>query len=247
MKSNLLFSLFVMICVVVTGCGKIDTLPEGSDQIRNFTPQYFRYRIAVSFCDNAGNDLIAPLGDDRWKSRTDTYWKGSINPDRYDLKIELSVPWKGLRALRTTDNPSFRMEKYDKNRQSSSFFGEEYKEGEGKYYLRNTISMPTYYDISNGDDIEEMPCQDYITYKISCPTLFVDKAEHSLVAYWVEDPTVPTEWDYPLPPSQNPQCIRAVFDGKEVVVNKQIIGSEQGREYYIYFIDIVLDGNSAAK
>lgn len=236
MKKIVIILFTTLLFIAVVGCAPESRPdPDGYDKTNDFTFQDFTYRIAVSFCNASGEDIVAPLGEERWTYKANTYWNGEINPDKYDLTIDLSVPWKAYSyhyLLPTVYKPTFKLEKFDKNYQSSSIFGEEYREGDGKYYLTNVVSMPTYFESSDDGDIEEMACQDYITYQMACPIIFEDSSVHTLVAYWVEDPATPSDWDYPLPPSQNPQCIRATFDGKDVIVKQHNL---------IYFIDIVLD------
>jgi len=67
---------------------------------------------------------------------------------------------------------------------------------------------------------------------------------HELIAYWEDDPAPSSNSDADL----YPECIRALFDGKEIPVKKVPVvihnESESGDinvEELRYFIDIVLD------
>lgn len=229
----------LLVCVTISGCKGIiqeeEFLPEAHSDLPHDV-----YRIGISFHNASGDDLIIPLGDERWKPGNDQSWWGGINPKHYNLDILLPNPhesWDNsiynFRAsagyLPDENRPSFQMIKYDHNYKCSSFFGGQYSEGEGSWYLISTFQCPAI----NG-------LQDYLTYHIVCPIIFGDNLSHELVAFWDRDPFS----GYPEERKSGeifPRCTNAKFDGYNVTVKQEITESADNRDYYTYFIDIVLD------
>ena len=240
---NIVMSL-VLIALALSSCGKL--APGGKTQDTSY-----RYCISINFSDFLGKDLVAPLGDERWKPANDhSYWYGEINPDKYGLDISLSNPSLEIQYISTPKpeferktGPYFKMAKYDNNYRLTSNFGQEvYTEGDGYYYLSNEYGTPIFhYADDNYDTIIEEPVQDHITYKISCPTIFGDNSVHELVAYWAEDPDNSYDPQDARTWYLYPKCIKASFDGKEVAVKRSVVNSTEYRDYYSYFINIVLD------
>lgn len=241
-----LFATLVMMLLsfVMTSCGKL--APGGKLQDSSY-----KYLISISFTDNANKDLVAPLGDERWKPANDhSYWYGEINPDMYGLDISLSNQLHEFQYINSPKpvferktGPYFKMAKYDRNYQMTSNFGQEvYTEGDGKYYLSNEYGTPIcHYADDNYDRIIEEPIQDHITYKISCPTIFGDSSVHELVAYWAEDPFTSYDSHDAGTWYLYPECIKALFDGNEVAVKRVLVNSTESKDYYSYFVDVLLD------
>jgi len=237
-------SIALLPMFALTSCGKL--APGGKTQDTSY-----RYCISISFSDIVGKDLVAPLGDERWKPANDhSYWYGEINPDKYGLDISLSNPPHEIQYINSPKpeferktGPYFKMAKYDNNYQLTSNFGKEvYTEGDGLHFLSNEYGTPIYhYADDNYDRIIEEPIQEHITYKISCPTIFGDNSVHELVAYWADDPDISYDSQDARTWYLYPECIRASFDGKEVAVKKSVVNTTEYRDYYSYFINIILD------
>jgi hypothetical protein len=209
------------IAIILSCCTKTDEPSSGFPD-----PSVDVYFLSISFKDGSGNDLVAPLGDEKWKQPGDiSYWSGEINPDRYNLDIVSSSP------LETTSHPNhipantrpyFLMDKFDEN----------YKiieEGDGIWYLSNETQW-------NG----RSGIQEYLTYKITCPTIFGDSSIHELVAWWDKDPFVAEHSKDRNTGALYPECKKATFDGKDYSV-KQVKIENGVWTFYGYFIDIVLD------
>ena len=186
-----------------------------------------QYMIAIGFRDASGNDLVAPLEAERWIPKGDAVWWGGINPAKYNLDIILPNPhdsWdNSIYNFRATNGftpdvnkPSLTMKKYDERYNCTSSFGAQYQEGDGNWYLINTFISPAMNGIQN-----------YLTYKITCPTIFGDNSVHELIVMWNSDSHVSDK-------DRNsgdlfPEATNATFEGKTVSINK------------LGFIDIVLD------
>ena len=188
------------------------------------------YWLTVNFKDDSGNDLVALLGKESRESAVDpSYWDGRINPELYQLDVILSNPhasWdNNIYNARGCDvnQPYFSMVIYNEEDEValSSFKGA--SETEGYCYLFSNFHIPAINGI-----------QDSLTYKIMCPTIFGDNLIHEITAYWKENIKDSEGERYP-------ECIDATFDGKEVRVKKILVDSAVNRNYYSYFIDIVLD------
>lgn len=244
MKHIITFFATLSIIMLSVACGKL--APGGKTKDTSY-----RYCISINFSDFLGKDLVAPLGDERWKPANDhSYWYGEINPDKYGLDITLSNPPHEMQYISTPKpefdkktGPYFKMAKYDNNYQLTSNFGQEvYTEGDGYYYLSNEYGTPMFhYADDSYDTIIEEPVQDHIIYKISSPTIFGDNSVHELVAYWAEDSDNSYDFQDARTWYLYPECIRASFDGKEVAVKRIVVNSTEYRDYYSYFINIVLD------
>lgn len=215
--------LSAVVALAVCGCDKAP--------LEDYAPAY-TYILCVSFEDASGNDLVAPLGEERYtRSNAVNYWTGDINPNKYMLDVKYSQLPASAPAYVIPNNsyPRLGMGKFDNNYQCISHFVEQYEEEGGKYYLFSELSLLKH---SWGLDT---PRQDYIIYNISCPTIFGDNSFHELVAYWDDDPVYSTYGD------EYPECVEAEFDGYKINVKKALYHSVETRNYYAYFIDIVLD------
>ncbi|MBO4764289.1 MAG: hypothetical protein J5508_01085 [Bacteroidales bacterium] len=214
MKAMKYILLLNMICMSAIACNPY--LEPDNEVLLSERGGYMHF-LAISFCDKNGNDQVSPLGEERYKrNKYNGEWSGDINPDKYDLTIVLSKPTSSSTdSCHSTkpgyDNPKpfFRMSKID-----------------DIYYLINEINLLRYrYVDANHDALVENPRQEYITYKIICPTIFGDEASHELVAYW--DGDAAGGWI-------EMHCIKALFDDKEC----DILGLQPNGFNYI---NIVLD------
>lgn len=234
MKTIRLYVVFAFMALVMSGCGK-DIFIPGADVM-----QMDYYWLTVSFKDASGKDLVAKLGDERWvSSRNQSNWAGEINPERYQLDIILSNPhesWdntiyntrakEGVFAP-DVNQPYFMIAKYDENHVGTlTYKGEDSIEGD--CYLFSNFNIPAINGIQNT-----------LTYKITCPTIFGDNATHEIVTWWKEGQSFPKDSDEII--FRYPECKSSTFDGKDVIVKKVLVDSANSKEYYSYFIDIVLD------
>ena len=56
-------------------------------ELNNTFGPVWKYTLAISFKDTEGNDLVAPLAEERWDSNPDaSHWAGYINPDKLHLR-----------------------------------------------------------------------------------------------------------------------------------------------------------------
>ena len=240
---GIIISLFVFI---VSGCNEDNFTADNLRKASSNDRQYNVYEIAISFSDPLHNDKVAPLGGDRWNpSGENAAWWGGVDPNKYTLDIILPNPheswdntiynFKATYGFRPDVNkPYFTMIKYDENYNMTSFFGGDYKEGNGSWYLTNTFASP----VING-------WQNYLTYKITIPSLFGDNSVHDLIVYWGDDPLNVRDETHPI---IYPEAVEATFDGKDFAVKKKV----QVEHYELgtgdidnvrmqYFLDIVLD------
>lgn len=213
--------LLATIVVLISGCGKeIEPSSEGS-----ISP-VDDYILFISFKDASGNDLVAPLGEEKWNNPGDiSYWSGEINPDKYNLNIvssSPSVPTSNPNYIPANTRPYFLMDKFDENYKYK-------EEGDGIWYLSNE----THWNGRSG-------IQEYLTYKITCPTIFGDSSIHELVTWWDKDPLVAEHTKDRKTGALYPECKKATFDGKDYSV-KQVKLENGSWTFYGYFIDIVLD------
>ena len=214
MKSFQSIVLLGLLALLLAGCDKLDTPPVHS---------CFHF-VGISIEDTAGKDLVATLGDEQWVPPTEhtTKWSGTINPERYVLRIVKSdnTVW----AARTM---------------------EERKELEGPYFiLGNEQSLKAdngtpysgcwlcnvYRKVETKGAVEP---EKHLTYRLTCPEIFGDSEEHDIETYW--DVKSRTGFE------TYPECTKAVFEGKELAVNKLQLSTEGYKDHYVYCIKIVLD------
>lgn len=252
----------IMVCLGMISCAQDfdneSLTPEEMFGDNLFTSAWtsYSFRISIGFFDKTGKDLTVPLAEERWikpasdADRYDYPWSGGINPIKYDLDLTLSYPdvlphdIPGV-VYYNKRYPTYEliMTKYKDDYQLT-----DYSDEEGRYYLSNKFGYPRIggLDIQLasgiGDYIKDNPRQDYIIYKLSCPTIFGDNTVHELVTYWGDDLCFPP--DDPEAEEQwmlYPNCTKAIFDGKEVPVKTVVTSSYDWRDFYDHFIDIVLD------
>lgn len=225
MKKSFVYLTRLLLAIIITflsGCSaKFE--PEGGPYVDLIWDTYCLY---VSFQDRAGNDLVAPLGDEKWKKSNDNSdWAGTINPEKYYYDVKLPNPgW----TRPETGLPDDQRRHNLKMQQFDDIFVEE-----GNEYW--------YFDLCTSC-MAEAGIQDSIIYMISCPTIFgsQDNLTREIVAWWDKDPGVSNHSKDRKTGNLYPECTKVTFDGKDVSV-KKVKQSDDDRAYYIYLIDIVLD------
>lgn len=223
MKTIRYTSILAVLTVVFVGCHEKEPVPTKLSS--------YCHMIAVSIMDPAGNDLLFPLWEEQWMPEGRAYvYDGTINPERYELEIERPghSPLKCwlMEERKKLRGPYFLVGNfYD----SSQYFREQYGETYDMYVLANFYANIK----ENGTDVIEMDTE--LTYRITCPTVFGDNEPHNLVTYWEES-------EDRIGMSAFPKCIRAVYDGKEIQVEKipKVWEDSSGNGIY-YLMRIVLN------
>ena len=203
MKTMNALVLLCVLCVSIVACNsKMETEPEFTAKDNLFDKGGYDYSISVSFIDKEGNDLVAPLAAERYiKNSRGNNWEGEINPDKYSLEITLSKP--------TADFKRYHSPQPIRDGSGSYFWISDYQQD--TYYLSNVFNYFRYqYADDNYDSVVENPMQEYVKYRIFCPTIFNDNTIHELVVYWDND-NVQGLW-------AEMKCIKALFEGKECEV-----------------------------
>ena len=181
------------------------------------------YFIDISFKDSLGNDLVAPLAEDRYISdqHIDKWW-GEIDPVRY--KLEVISQSGGIIAhdmySGSLRKPQFFMSKYDSNYKLVS------DEVFGCYYLAQTLQLPAI----------EYDLQQQLTYRLTCPTIFGDENPHEIITYWdfsKEDINPPLHND------KFPECYGIIYEDQRLVPVR--IGAESVGNHYSHFVNLVID------
>ncbi|MBO4765171.1 MAG: hypothetical protein J5508_05640 [Bacteroidales bacterium] len=184
-------------------------------------PEYYDYYfLQASFKDAQGNDLVATLGEEYYKSDPNALvYKNEINPEKYSLEI---VPGNG----NINNNAYFTATKFDTNhswlktREDGTYIGD------GTWYMGSNLVA--------GAISRRLPLQETLTYNVKCPAVFGDDSVHVIVAYWAED-IQRGEW------IRFPRCTKATFDGKEITPIRGISYSDKTDDQYsAFFLDIVL-------
>ena len=236
MKTVRFFLSIAINALLLISCQKIQQ--DAIEGIAEFRPTY-TYLLSLSFKSTDGTDLMVPLWEDQWKPEGDnSKWAGEINPKMYKLDIILSNPhesWDNtIYNFRGSDNydpkvlhPSFQAINF---KEDYPIFKEQNDKEEDGYRLFSLFHSPG----KNG-------LQEYLTYKITCPTIFGDNSVHEIIAYWDNDSVVAYDADDNRTWAQYPDCIKAVFDGREILVKKYLFNKTEYRNNYVYFIDIVLN------
>ncbi|MCR5827655.1 MAG: hypothetical protein K6G53_04495 [Bacteroidales bacterium] len=181
------------------------------------------YFIDISFKDSLGNDLVAPLAEDRYISdqQIDKWW-GEIDPERYKLEIisqsgDIIAHDRYSGSLR---KPQFFMSKYDSNYKLVS------DEDTGCYYLEQILQLPAIVYV----------LQQQLTYRIICPTIFGDDNIHEIITYWdfsKEDITPPLRND------KFPECYGIIYEDQRLVPVRA--GAESVGNHYGHFVNLVVD------
>ena len=248
-------ALFAASIIILSACDGL-----GSQAVSEWIPSW-HYELYINFRSTDGNDLVAPLGIERYKTPVEiakgtNHWGGQINPDKYSLEIIVPNPpsWWDNTIYNTRAYPGYlpdvhhpRLEtfKYDANHNNTSYGpGLASEDGDGYYYLITRFGLLAYrewYEDGECVDKEETKLQDYLTYQFKCPTIFGDEEIHELKAWWKYTPSENTS-QYR---SRYPECVRIEFGGKEYtpakVLTQYINLQEEDIDTYRYFIDIVLN------
>lgn len=242
--------LITIVSIIAVSCNS-DPLITNEDILNvplgSFWGPTYLYSVNISFEDSSGNDLVATLAKEDCQGKT---WDGRIlpNKDSYLLDFSFSYPDAfphDIPGIVVYDHPSPNHEltickynyEYQIVRDSTGY---------GRYCLNHhcgylktgglDIALATFID----DYIKDNPIQDSIVYKLTCPKIFGDNKVHNLVTYWEDDPFFRSDTPKALEQFYlYPHCYKALFDGKEVLVNA--VPRQTNREYYDYYIDIVLD------
>ena len=209
--------MLAVICLMLSSCGK-ELSPDVEMDVKgqDCALPVIWYWVGISFIDADGNDLTTPLIYRSGHDRNPLF----ANPEKYNLDILLEDGSK-----QDAENLEYF--------QMYNHFG-----NDGHYYLFNEFFMYS------------ADLQKELVYEINCPTVFGDNAVHEIVTCWIDDPEVA----YKIDPEhvydadnhrilqQTPQCISATIAGRALDVNKAVImHGINGKDYYTYLIDIVLD------
>ena len=201
-------ALTIVSLCVLSGCGKeqeIDTPSNANDPCD-------AYELNIIIKDKAGNDLVYLLKED-W---SDTHY-GMINPNLYSLDLKKTSPniwlhrtfYKWGTTVSEDYYPAFVIRKLSP---------------EDEYF--------SLYDINTLWSADGW--QDSLTYRITCPTIFVDSLSHDIVAYFGKDP-----YAYRRTIITWPECTKVLFDGKEMPVKSVLY--DEANELATNIVEIVLD------
>lgn len=178
------------------------------------------YFLNAGFKNGEGIDLVAPLGEEYYKSDKDkTIFEGEVNPEKYSLELET---YTGSQI----DTPHFTVAKFDaqhsmlKTRNDGTYIGD------GTWYLGCNLV----YGSAGG----RLPLQQTLTYKVKCPTVFSDDSVHVIETHWVDDIQ---KGEY----TRYPRCTKATIDGRDITPAKGISYNDNtDNQYSAFFLDIVL-------
>jgi hypothetical protein len=145
------------------------------------------YPLSISFQDASGNDLVKGIGLEDWYPANipeEQAQSGSVKHDLYVLDLMVSQPCQDL--IDSWNNrhyviPSYRL---------------------GLDKFNGTWFLTTQMDFT----VNNCPDEKVLTYKLTCPYVFGDKAEHEFVAYW-EIPKIRNKSAYA-------KCNRVEFEDK---------------------------------
>jgi hypothetical protein len=210
MKAIRLTLLFALAVLTLSSCGWFGpVVPTSSKK--------FHYNLHLSFKDKDGNELIAPLAEEKFISDQSNVWKGEINPEKYKLDFLPAVPSADTSLMTLTAS------KYDDQlclepAREDGTFGPE-----GTWYLNLRGIM-----INNTDTP-----QDHLKYKFTCKMIFQDASVHEITAYWTKG----EQADYV---NYFPVCTKVVVDGKEYTPARGVTQNSMGM-YIGYFATIVVN------
>ena len=177
------------------------------------------YFLHISLKDAAGNELIAPLAAEMYRSDTGKPWKGEINPEEYTLDLVL------LKSADDSVKVNFTASKFndDYSRVTPREDGTYGSEGRWFFDFRSIVINKT--DDSYGS----------LKFNFTCPDVFGDDAVHEISTTWTKSIEANSNAFYPA-------CTKVVLDGKEYTPVKGMTYYQDGTSVYIaYFIDVVLD------
>ena len=209
----------VVVAVIVSALSSCDGLSDIF--LPDSPPEYMDYYfLNVSFIGDEGQDLVAPLGEEYYKSDKDrTIYQGEVNPEKYSLEIETYTSYLG-------EIPFYTAAKFDAQHTMIKARDNGTYPEEGTWYLGNNLV----YGSAGG----RLPLQETLIYKVKCPTVFGDDLVHVIETRWEDDIH---KGDY----IRYPKCSRATLDGKEITPSKGITYNEaKDIQYTAYFLDIKL-------
>ena len=231
MKAIRYILVFAIMALLLAACGEDplvieeNTTDNWNDET-NINPHanhFFTYLFYVSVRDTSGNDLIAPLGEEYYRSDTRHRPNGEIDPAK--LKVIVKRPDGGYSSIKTYTLAR----KFDEQRNLLPQNEDGTYEGKGIWYLSNQPQ-------ELGESV-----QDSMILSIQCNTLFGDYRYHDLTVFWEEEPH-----QYAMPPfEQFPVCTKAKLEGQEVNAEKVVThyyeNTEYAKDIIHYFLDFVLD------
>jgi len=166
--------------------------------------------LCIGVRDSAGNNLVAQLGDEYYKSDPNRYkYMNEVNPDKYTLTV--------MRADgRMDSDPGLIVMKFDDQYAACPQKEDDWTyEVSGNWYLVSQVKALAVSDLS---------LYEPLTYTIKCPSVFGDDDEHTIEAWWKTDTENSTK------DIRFFECTKASFDGRAITPVK-------GANYS--FLDIV--------
>jgi len=158
---------------------------------KDHEPDFAIYKLDLSFRDASGNDLVSGIGLEEWCCPTtipeEQAQSGTVKQELYELSILASQSCEDELAslpgryhyISNEPGPVLGMNKF-----------------EDYHFLTTGYSFPTQY----------CPNEKVLTYKLKCPYVFGDEAEHEFITYW-EIPKIKNNESFA-------KCTRVEFEGK---------------------------------
>jgi hypothetical protein len=207
MKALKLTSLFAAL-TLLCGCNKENII--GSI----FDPGPYSYHVFISVQDASGNDLVKELTHDWNQSGYISESNpnpdcGSVNPDLYTMDvvfpehIQAAVD-REIRFLKDRIAKGLILPDDPENMLGFYFVDYIYVCKRGDYYCLNLGCFSPTNDIED----KKLSPTDNATFKLRCPYIFGDDAEHEIVTYWS------------YPPENGPYntyCTRVEFEKEEYI------------------------------
>jgi hypothetical protein len=207
LKLTSLLAALILLC----GCNK-ETI-----EISEAHPGPYPYHVLISFQDASGNDLVKGIAHD-WRQSAFVYESnpnpdaGFVNLDQYTLDvvfpdhIQAVVEYiTRLEDVRIAQLPS---DLVDSDSMLDSYFVNYIVVCKwGDYYGLDMCCLTPTNDIEG----KKLSPTDKATFKLRCPYVFGDDAEHEIVTYWS------------YPPEKGPYntyCTRVEFENEEYIPQK---------------------------
>jgi hypothetical protein len=210
MKPLKLTSLLVVL-TLLCGCDKENM--EGTIAI----PGPYHYYVSISFQDASGNDLVKGIAHD-WmqfhfvSESNPNPDDGFVNLDQYTLDVVFPDHIQAIAEYQTRfwneqiakgliliDDPDSMLDSY--------FVDYMIVCKRGDYYYLDLCCISPTNDLDNNKSL----LADKATFKLRCPYVFGDDAEHEIVTYWS------------YPPEKGPYntyCTRVEFENEEYIPQK---------------------------
>ena len=216
MKKIRLISILAFAALILTSCGWFEPIIP----VDTRTHYYF---LHLSFKDAAGNDLIAPLAEEYYRTSTDKPWRGEIDPAEYT--ISLTVPEASGDSVKVNFTASKFTDEYVKlTPREDGTYG---PDGRWFFDLRSIVV--------NKNDASYSK----LNYKFSCPDVFGDDSLHEIATTWTKDIDANQQTFYLA-------CTKVIIDGKEYTPLRGMTYYQDTETIYIaYFVDVVLGENVA--